>query len=116
MKGENSPREVTAWTEGRKTDCLDCLFPWKRHSNKIQPIAGAKSTEKTPAVTQASTLRETAKVTLIVMIPIVALLSMTSNALINSTRVYDESQRSQNTIRLSIQVYVLICLNFRFRT
>ena len=109
MKGENSPREVTAWTEQRKTDCLDCLFFWKRGSSQVHPFAGDKSTEKTPAVTQASTLRETAKVTLIVMIPIVALLSMTSNALINSKRVYDESQTSQNTIRLSIQVYVLIC-------
>ena len=109
MKGEHSPIEVTVWTEEQKTDCLDCLFVWKRGNNKTHPSGRTKSTEKAKAVTPASTLRETGKVTLIVMIPIVALISMTSNALINSKRVYDESQRSQNTIELSIQVCVLIC-------
>ncbi len=63
-------------------------------------------TESTSLLKQGNKWQTTAKVVFIVLIPIVALMGMTSNTLISSDQVYRDSHHAQQAIRFSLQVIV----------
>ena len=90
-------------TEDSGSDCF-CML--KRRNNKTHPFEKTNSAEKPPPLptTRTNALRETVKVILVVMIPIVALISMTTNTLITSSKIYRDSIEAQDTIELSLQV------------
>ena len=89
-------------------DCSRCLWMPHAKSNKISDSteSGFGTKDGWPTK-QGNKLKETVKVILIVMIPIVALVAMTTDALIASKAVYTESQEAETAITYSLQVFLL---------
>ena len=78
-------------------DCGDCSF--RRATSKANLL--------NPENKKHSKYRDLAKVVGIVMVPIIALLIMTTMALNSSLTVYNESKEAQTDVKFSLQVRLL---------